>query len=296
MIWKLREAPSQKGRVAIVTGANAGIGFETALALARLDAKVVLASRNMARLEQAAEKIRDECGGVDLSCVELDLGDLASVRSFAADFLRNHQRLDLLINNAGIMMTPFRLTEDGFEEQLAVNYIGHFALGDLLLPLLNATDGARIVSVSSLAHHWWKIQLDDLHFASGYDARKAYGQSKLACLMFSNELQRRLKQAGEGTLSVAAHPGFSYTSLFRDISKFKQLLLPLVTQSAYAGALPTLYAALGDDIEGGDYCGPSGFRQYWGPPAKVSASNASQDRIVARQLWEKTEKLIAIAW
>ena len=292
MTWNLCDVPSQKGRVAIVTGANAGLGYETALALARLGVKTVLASRNEERLQAAAHKIKTSCPQAELLCLPLDLGELSSVRDFAARFQQNHDRLDLLINNAGIMMTPFQLTPDGFESQLAVNYIGHFALTELLLPLLDGTPGARVVSLSSLAHHWWKIQFEDLHFANGYDARKAYGQSKLACLMFGYELARRLDKAGSSTLSVAAHPGFSQTSLFRDMPKVMQLMVPLVTQSAQAGALPTLYAALGRDIKGGDYCGPSGYKQYWGRPVKVHSSKASLESAPAKKLWETTRDLV----
>ena len=291
MNWRLSNVRSQKGRVAIVTGANAGLGFETALGLAQLGATIVLASRNMKRLERAKADILTSCPAADLVCMALDLGDLASVQAFAAEFMGRYERLDLLINNAGIMMTPYHLTVDGFESQLAVNYIGHFALTNHLLPLLNGTNGARIVTLSSLAHRWWKIQLDDLHFEQGYDARNAYGQSKLACLMFAYELSRRLERARSGVLSLAAHPGFSNTSLFRDMPKFMQFVVPLVTQSAGAGALPTLYAALGEDIAGGDYCGPSGYKQYWGAPAKVGSSKASRDETMADKLWRQTEKL-----
>ncbi len=292
MSWNFSTADTQKGRVAIVTGANTGLGFATATGLVRLGASVVLASRSEQRLAQAASKIRALYPQADLLCRQIDLGDLSSVRGFAEAFLRTHDRLDLLINNAGIMMTPYQLTPDGFERQLAVNYIGHFALTDHLLPLINATSNARIVTLSSLAHNWWKIQLDDLHFTSGYTARRAYGQSKLACLMFSYELARRLEQAGSKTRSVAAHPGFSSTSLFRDMPKIARVLMPLVTQSARDGALPILYAALGEDVKTGDYCGPSGFTQYWGPPARVFSSKASKDQQVAAQLWEATMRMI----
>ncbi len=293
MSWDFSTADKQKGRVAIVTGANTGLGFATASGLARLGAKVILASRSEQRLDQAASKIRALYPQADLLCLQIDLGDLSSVQVFAEAFLRTHDRLDLLINNAGIMMTPYQLTPDGFERQLAVNYIGHFALTNQLLPLMNATSNARIVTLSSLAHNWWKIQLDDLHFTRGYTARRAYGQSKLACLMFSYELARRLLQTGSQTRSVAAHPGFASTSLFRDMPKIARSLMPLVTQSARAGALSTLYAALGEDIKTGDYCGPSGFTQYWGPPARVFSSKASKDQYVASQLWDATMRMIA---
>ncbi len=293
MSWNFSTQNRQEGRVAIVTGANAGLGFATAVGVARLGARVVLASRNSQRLAQAASKIRKLHPEADLLCQVVDLGDLSSVRGFADMFLQTHDRLDLLINNAGIMMTPYQLTADGFERQLAVNYIGHFALTNQLLPLINETDKARIVTLSSLAHNWWKIQLDDLHFARGYTARRAYGQSKLACLMFSYELARRLLRQGHQTLCVAAHPGLSNTSLFRDMPRIARLLMPMVTQSARAGALPALYGALGDDIQSGDYCGPSGVTQYWGPPGKVFSSIASKDEHVAARLWDQTSEMIS---
>ena len=297
MSWNFSTARSQKGRVAIVTGANTGLGFATASGLARLGAKVVLASRSEQRLKNAAAKIRSSYPDANLVCQTLDLGDLSTVRAFAEQFSQEHDRLDLLINNAGIMMSPYQLTTDGFEHQLAVNYIGHFALTDLLLPLMNETShntpsGARIVTLSSLAHSWWKIQFEDLHFKRAYNARRAYGQSKLACLMFSYELARRLAGAGHKTLSVAAHPGLSNTSLFRDMPQIARFVMPLVTQTARAGALPTLYAALGEDIKSGDYCGPSGFTQYWGLPGKVTSSRASRDENRAAQLWEETQGMI----
>ena len=294
MSWHFSMANSQRGRVAIVTGANTGIGFETAQGLARLGARVILASRDIGRLERAAKRIKATNGDADLLCIPLDLSDLSSVRTFAHHILQSHDQLDLLINNAGIMMTPYQLTPDGFESQLAVNYIGHFALTGLLLPLINATSGARIVTLSSLAHNWWKIQLEDLHFKRGYNTRRAYGQSKLACLMFSYELARRLKASGSNTLSVAAHPGLSNTSLFRDIPLIARHVMPLISQTARAGALPTLYAALGGDIEAGDYCGPCGFTQYWGLPGKATSSKASKDHKMAANLWEETAKMIEV--
>lgn len=221
---------------------------------------------------------------------------LKSVRKFAAQFGKTHAQLDLLINNAGIMMPPYALSEDGFESQLAANYLGHFALTGLLLPVLRKTPGSRVVSLSSLAHNWGGIRFDDPNFKKGYDKRAAYGQSKLACLMFVYELQRRLQKAGIQTLSVAAHPGVSATNLGQHFPRVLSVFFPLVGQSAAQGALPTLYAALGDDVNGGDYCGPRSMHQMRGAPVKVSSNRASQDEAAATRLWELSEKLTGVTF
>ena len=227
----------------------------------------------------------------------LDLASLKSVRKFAAAYKRRHGKLDLLINNAGIMMPPFSLSEDGFESQLAANYLGHFALTGLLLSAIIKTPNSRVVSLSSLAHQWGSIRFHDLQFERRYDKRLAYGQSKLACLMFAYELQRRLKRAGHTTLSVAAHPGVSSTNLFQNLPKIVNVFAPLtalVFQSAEGGAQPTLYAALGDDIQGGDYCGPQSMGEVRGDPIKVSSSRRSRDEAVAAKLWAVSEKLTSV--
>ncbi|MBI2750688.1 MAG: SDR family NAD(P)-dependent oxidoreductase [Burkholderiales bacterium] len=297
MPWSLSRVPSQAGRIAIVTGANAGLGFETARALAGKGCAVVLACRSLANAKAARERILAEHPGATLECRVLDLCDLASVRSFARAYAKAHASLDLLINNAGIMMPPFALSKDGFESQLAANYLGHFVLTGLLLPRLNATPGARVVSLSSLAHKWGGIRFDDLNFSKGYDRRLAYGQSKLACLVFAYELQRRLARAGHATLSVAAHPGVSATSLFRHMPGVVGMLNPLtalVFQSAAGGALPTLYAALGDDIEGGDYCGPGALGEMRGAPVKVGSNRRSRSREDAVRLWQASEELTGL--
>jgi NAD(P)-dependent dehydrogenase (short-subunit alcohol dehydrogenase family) len=205
MSWKLKQAPTQKGRIAIVTGANVGLGYETALALAGKGCSVVLACRNIEKAEAAKAGILAQHPKAVVDCMTLDLASLKSVRKFAAAYKRRHAQLDLLINNAGIMMPPYSLSEDGFESQLAANYLGHFALTGLLLRWITQTPHSRIVSLSSLAHQWSGIRFDDLQFERRYDKRLAYGQSKLACLMFAYELQRRLTRAGHTTLSVAAH-------------------------------------------------------------------------------------------
>lgn len=297
MSWNLQQTPMQTGRIAVVTGANIGLGFETALALAGKGCSVVLACRNVAKAEAAKVSIVARHRDAVVECMQLDLGSLKSVRTFAAAFAAHHKKLDLLINNAGIMIPPFSLSEDGFESQLAANYLGHFALTGLLLPLIAKTPEARVVSLSSLAHKWSGIRFDDLNFKGGYSAREAYGQSKLACLMFAYELQRRLRKAGYTTLSVAAHPGVSSTNLFQHLPKMALLFAPLMAllfQSAEGGALPTLYAALGADVNGGDYCGPQSIGEMRGAPVKVGSSRRSRDEAVAARLWSVSEQMTGV--
>ena len=299
MPWTVQSAPDQTGRIAIVTGANAGLGWETAMVLAGKGCAVVLACRSLANAEAAKAKISAQYPAAKLECMVLDLCDLASVRAFAKQFAKRHNTLDLLINNAGIMMPPYSLSKDGFESQLAANYLGHFALTGLLLPLLKQTQGSRVVSLSSLAHKWSGIRFDDLNFKNGYNKRLAYGQSKLACLMYAYELQRRLQRAGYSTLSVAAHPGVSATSLFRHMPGIVGLLNPLtalVFQSAEGGALPTLYAALGDDIAGGDYCGPGSMAEMRGAPVKVGSNRRSRNVEDAARLWGESEKMTGVRY
>ena len=297
MSWKLKQAPTQKGRIAIVTGANVGLGYETALALAGKSCSVVLACRNIDKAEAAKAGILAKYPKATVECMALDLASLKSVRKFAAAYKRRHAQLDLLINNAGIMMPPYSVSEDGFESQLAANYLGHFALTGLLLRWITKTPHSRIVSLSSLAHQWSGIRFDDLQFERRYDKRLAYGQSKLACLMFAYELQRRLTRAGHTTLSVAAHPGVSSTNLFQHMPKIVNMFAPLtalVLQSAQGGAQPTLYAALGDDIQGGDYCGPQSLGEMRGDPVKVDSSRRSRDEAVAAKLWAVSEELTGV--
>ncbi len=287
----------QSGRVAVVTGANVGLGLETAKALASKGATVVLACRNLEKASAAKATILSESPKAQVQCMALDLSDLKSVRAFASAFSAQFNRLDLLINNAGIMMPPYALTVDGFESQLAANYLGHFALTGHLLSMLNATPGARVVSLSSLAHRWSGVRFDDLQFSKRHDKRLAYGQSKHACLMFAYELQRRLARAGASTLSVAAHPGVSATNLFQHMPAIVGMLTPvtaLVFNSASGGAQPTLYAALGEDIDGGDYCGPSSAWQMRGAPIKVGSNRASRDPLAAARLWAVSEQLTGV--
>ena len=296
MSWTIQAAASQNGHLAIVTGANTGLGYDTALALAGKGCAVVLACRNMDKARKARLEILKPFPKATIECLSLDLSSQQSVRAFVTAFTENYDKLDLLINNAGIMMPPFSLSEDGFESQLAANYLGHFALTGLLLPLLTRTPNSRIVSLSSLAHNWGGIRYDDLNFARGYNKRAAYGQSKLACLMFAYELNRRLRATGNKTLSVAAHPGVAATNLAQHFPRFMSALFPLVGQSAANGALPTLYAALGDDIEGGDYCGPRSLQQMRGAPVKVGSNKASRDEAAAARLWALSEQLTGVRY
>lgn len=293
--WTLDKASPQSGRLAVITGANVGLGFETARALAGKGADLVLACRNDQKANQAKTRLLTEFPHLAIDCMHLDTSSLASVRAFAKQFLSQHTRCDLLINNAGIMMTPHEKTIDGFEGQLATNYLGHFLLSALLLPTLVQTSGARVVSLASLAHRWSPIHFDDLHFEQRYSRKLAYGQSKTACLMFALQLQCKLTAAGKDTLSVAAHPGFSNTELGRNLpfpmNKLAPLLGPLLSQTPAEGALPTLYAALSQDLSGGEYIGPSGKGEIKGPPRVVDCRDYAKDGVAQARLWTLSEQM-----
>ncbi len=262
--FNFKEIPSQTGRVAIVTGANTGLGYETALAFAKKEIRVILACRNEEKAMKAKAKIMEKVPHANLEFIQLDLMKLDSVRSFVKTFMQTHDRLDLLINNAGIMIPPFQKTEEGFESQMGVNYFSHFLLTGLLIDTLNATPNARVVTLSSKAHENGVIDFDNLNAEKSYSKMTAYSQSKLACLMFTQELSRRLKAVNKNTISVAAHPGVSTTELGRHIPKILYyLLMPifsLMTHKPAKGALPTIMAALDEDVQGGDYFGPTGFK------------------------------------
>jgi len=293
--WDISQIPSQKGKFAIVTGANTGLGYETALALAQKDMKVILACRNMQKAQAAKKNIIEKYSYANVECLEIDLSKLKSVRSFAWNFLKDYSKLDLLINNAGIMMPPYSLTEDGFESHMGANYFGHFLLTNLLLDTLNKTPHSRIISLSSLAHRRGKINFDDLHFENKYAAFGAYAQSKLACLIFAIELQRKLDKAGSSTISLAAHPGISDTELGRFLSKGMTFVLPLIapfiSHKPNKGALPTLRAALDESAQGGEYYGPKSKREYKGPPVLVKARRTAHDEKLAKRLWGISEEL-----
>jgi len=297
----INNLPSQKGRIIIVTGANAGLGYQNTLSLAKKGAKVIMACRNLTKANAARENIEKEVPGADLEVLEIDLSKLQSVRSFAKAYQSKYDRLDVLINNAGVMMPPYSKTEDGFELQFAANYLGHFLLTGLLLETLLNTANSRVVSLSSIAHKSGKIHFDDLQSEEKYNASEAYSQSKLACLMFAYELQRRLDKGGHNqTMSVAAHPGVATTELARHMNKVLYTVLrftvaPFITHAPKEGAKPTLVAAIGE-AEGGDYFGPTGFQEMKGSPGKAKSTPLAKDEAVAKRLWEVSEELVGFEY
>ena len=295
MSFNLENIPSQKGKIAIVTGANSGLGKEITIGLAKKEIKVIMACRNQSKAESAKAEVLSQVNSADIEIMLLDLNSLNSVRNFVTAFGENYNRLDLLIENAGIMIPPLSKTEDGFVSQMGVNYFSHFLLTNLLYPLLNKTEGARIATTSSLAHERGRIDFDNLNAEKSYSKMGAYGQSKLACLLFAYELKRRLEKAGSNVIAVSSHPGVSKTNLFTNIPKVAQLLmaplLPIFTHLPKYAALPTLYAALGPDVESGDYYGPTGFNGLKGKPGKVKSKPHSYDEAVAAKLWDISEKL-----
>jgi NAD(P)-dependent dehydrogenase (short-subunit alcohol dehydrogenase family) len=288
--------PSQVGRTAVVTGATGGLGYETALALAKAGSEVILTGRDDQKGRSALEKIRREVTGVRATYERLDLASLASVVDFAQRMHARHS-LDLLINNAGVMALPRRqTTADGFEMQFGTNHLGHFALTARLMPLLRRASGPRVVSVSSLAHRTGSIDFDDLQGARVYSPWKAYGQSKLACLMFALELQRRSDAAGWNLLSNAAHPGFARTNLFASgpgglVSLATGFAAPFFGHSAADGARPILFAATSPEARPGAYYGPGGFSELRGAPAPALIMPQARDAATAARLWEVSEKL-----
>ncbi|GAA2787001.1 SDR family NAD(P)-dependent oxidoreductase [Crossiella cryophila] len=299
--WSSAEVPSQSGRVAIVTGANTGIGFHTAAVLAQRGATVVLAVRDVEKGKRAADRIAATAPGAHLVVQRLDLTSLDSVRQAATELRDGLDHVDLLINNAGVMYTPKLTTQDGFELQFGTNHLGHFAFTGHLLDRLLATPGSRVVTVSSMAHNIRaKIHFDDLQLTRSYDRIGAYGQSKLANLMFTYELQRRLAARGRPTLAVAAHPGVSMTELVRNsplpLRIGSKLLGGLLSQPADQGALPTLRAAVDPEALGGQYYGPDGFRELRGAPVVVRSSRQSHDTDQQVRLWAESERLTGVTF
>jgi NAD(P)-dependent dehydrogenase (short-subunit alcohol dehydrogenase family) len=298
--WAERDIPEQKDRVAVVTGANTGLGFETARILAARGASVVLAVRDVEKGKQAATRIAASTPGADLAIQQLDLTSLESVRAAAAELHARHPKIDLLINNAGVMYGPRRTTRDGFELQFGTNHLGHFALTGLVLDLLLPVPGSRVITVSSIGHRIRAaIHFDDLHWERSYDRVAAYGQSKLANLMFTYELQRRLAARGS-TIAVAAHPGAANTDLIRNSPAAVRLLAPaiapLIAQTAAMGALPTLRAATDPGVLGGQYYGPDGLGQTRGYPRPVTSSAQSYDLATQQRLWATSEELTGVTF
>lgn len=297
MPWGEREVPEQTGRIAIVTGANSGIGFETARVLAQKGARLVLACRNREKGEAACANIKQHAPQAKVECQLLDLASLESIKAFAEGFTAAGQRLDLLINNAGLMMPPLGRTADGFELQFGTNHLGHFALTGRLLPVLLQTAGSRVVTVSSILHRYGPLDFHNLNAEKGYSPTRAYGYSKLANLLFMRELHRRCHNASSSLLSVAAHPGSTRTNLQQYASIIRwSMTLPFMAQEAPAGALPILYAATASEVSGGDYYGPQGWFELTGPPGKASMSKHARDDEAAGKLWELSEKLTGVTY
>jgi NAD(P)-dependent dehydrogenase (short-subunit alcohol dehydrogenase family) len=290
MKWNEENVADQAGKLVIVTGANSGIGFETARVLAAKGAHVQLACRNQEKGADAIARIREAHPEASVELGDLDLSSLASVRRFAESYRAKHERLDLLINNAGVMVPPYQKTQDGFELQMGTNHFGHFALTGLLLPSLCASSTPRVVNVASLAHKLGKIRFDDISFDKGYGAWAAYGQSKLANLLFTYELQRWAKRHDLPLTVAAAHPGWTSTNLQRE-SWSARVVGPLFAMKPIGGALPTLYAATSPDAEPGAYYGPDGVLGWTGAPTKVKSNARSHDEEVAKKLWQLSEEL-----
>jgi NAD(P)-dependent dehydrogenase (short-subunit alcohol dehydrogenase family) len=293
MSWSEDDIPDLSHRVAVVTGANSGIGFETARALAAKGARVILGCRSRTKGPEAAHRIREAVPGADVHFISLDLASLAAIAMFAKEVGVEVDRVDVLVNNAGVMMPPLDYTRDHFELQFGINHLGHFALTAHLLPLLRATPGARVVTVSSLMHFAGWIHFADLNSENSYNSALAYGQSKLANLLFTRELARRLDGANLDVLSVGAHPGSTRTELQRH-SDLMHAAVRYFAQDAPAGALPTLYAAIAADVKSGDYFGPR--FGIVGPPARAFSSPLAQNQDLARRLWKVSEELTGVAF
>lgn len=297
--WTADRIPDQSGRLAVVTGANSGLGLITAKELARKGAQVVLACRNTEKGADALRQIEAEVPGAQATVAALDLGSLESVSAFAERYRSEHDGLDLLINNAGLMAPPRGQTADGFELQFGTNHLGHFALTAQLIGAMEGRSDARVVTLSSGAHRMGRIFFDDLQRERSYNRWRAYGQSKLANLLFAMELDRRLRAAGSTVKSLAAHPGYSATNLQSAAPPLLDRMVMTVTnhliaQSAEMGALPTLYAATEPGLEGGMYIGPDGKGEQRGHPTPVGMTSAARDEEVAARLWTVSEGLTGV--
>ncbi|XXX78602.1 oxidoreductase [Sorangium sp. So ce134] len=299
--WTEADIPSQVGRVAVITGGNTGIGLETARALAERGATVVLACRDMKRAGAAVEQIKARAPGAAVRAVRLDLGSLASVREAAGELRAAHDRIDLLINNAGVLSFKREVTADGFELQLGVNHLGHFALTGLVLDRLRDAPGSRVVTVSSVAHRQGDIDFGDLQGERAFRGFAAYGRSKLANLLFTYELQRRLAAAGAKTLALAAHPGGSNTEISRNAPGWLRGVSKVASwfrlgQSVPMAALASLRCAVDPGARGGEYYGPTGFGGMIGFPVRLESSARARDEAAQRRLWEESERLTGVTY
>ncbi len=307
--WTAEDVPDLTGKVAVVTGANSGLGWWTTAGLAAKGAQVVMACRNQAKAEAAAEQIRAKLPGADLEFMPLDLANLDSVAAFAEAFKKEHDRLDILCNNAGVMFAPRGVTADGFEVHIGSNHLGHFALTGRLIELVMATPGSRVVTVASEYSHLGHIRLDDINMTRAFARSDAYANSKLANLMTSGELGRRLEKAGSGTVSAAAHPGYSATNLQAAgvdtgtpdaLARFGKAMMVwgnrYVAQTADRGALPSLMAATMPGVKNGDYFGPTALFGLRGDPGPAAKPGRAKDREVARKLWALSEQMTGVSY
>jgi NAD(P)-dependent dehydrogenase (short-subunit alcohol dehydrogenase family) len=297
--WTAKDIPDQSGRNAIVTGANSGLGLVTARELARAGASVVMACRNLDKGHAAIEQVRAAVPDAQVQLEELDLASLESVRGFAERYRATHDGLDLLINNAGVMAPPRRRTADGFELQFGTNHLGHFLLTALLLDMMEGREDARVVTLSSTAHKMGRISFDNLNGDRRYFRWNAYGQSKLANLLFALELDRRLRREGSTVKSLAAHPGYAATNLQTAAAPLVDRLVmkvgnTVIAQNDEMGALPQLFAATELGLEGGTYIGPDGPGEQRGHPTIVSPNGRAQDEDTARRLWQVSEELTGV--
>lgn len=299
--WTTEFVPDLTGKTIIVTGGNSGLGFESVKVFTEKGSHVVLACRSVDKGEKAKAEILNKFPEGKIEVAELDLADLESVRKFSENFQQKYSRLDVLLNNAGIMTTPYFKTKDGFEGQMGTNHLGHFALTGLLLPVLKNTPISRVVNVSSMAHKQGKMDFNNLLFdnGKGYSPMKSYGRSKLGNLLFTYELQRFFEANKIDTISVAAHPGVSQTELFRYLDKkwYFRLVRPLFNvlfQDGKMGALPQIRASVDPHVEGGEFYGPNGFMELKGYPVKVQSNSRSHITEDARKLWEVSERLIGV--
>lgn len=300
MAFSVADIPDQTGKLAVITGATGGLGFETALALAGAGATVVLTGRNAQKGAEALARIRTAHPRADVSFELLDMGSLGSIAAFADNLMGRHDRIDTLINNAGVMMPPTRKTTvDGFELQFGTNHLGHFALSARLLPLLR---GGRLVTVSSIAHRTGQVHFDDLQLERGYNPTRAYNQSKLANLLFAFELQRRSDRSGWGVTSIAAHPGVSSTELVANgmgmeggmLAPAARFFVGMFGHPPAAGALPQIFAATSPEAETGSYYGPNGFMEITGAPGIARARPQARDKAAAARLWTISEELTGV--
>ncbi|HNX84646.1 MAG: oxidoreductase [Bacteroidales bacterium] len=299
--WTTGRIGELNGKRIVITGSSHGIGFEAAGILASKGAEVVLAVRNREKGEKAAVKIRPLNGSKPVTVMNLDLADLESVRKFAEEYATRFDRLDVLINNAGVMIPPYKMTKDGFELQFGTNHLGHFALTGHLLPVVMNTPLSRIVTISSIAARRAKIHFDNLDGSKGYNPMTFYRQSKLANLLFAMELQNRLEVAGSTTISVACHPGISVTNLLsrgtgRETGRVMKALMGIVAQPASMGALPTLYAATHPDLRGGEFIGPDGPGNTKGYPVLTNDAARLYKPDLAAKLWEVSETLTGVRY